>query len=48
MYGGIEVAEFLKLGLPIANVQRKPFVAKRGIKFNIPLDARQPFLRRLR
>ncbi len=42
MYGGIEVAEFLKLGLPIANVQRKPFVAKRGIKFNIPLDARSP------
>ncbi len=40
MYGGIEVAEYLKLGLPIANVQRKPFVAKRGIKFNIPLDAR--------
>ena len=42
MYGGIEVAEFLKLGLPITNVQRKPFVAKRGIKFNIPLDARSP------
>lgn len=42
MYGGIEVAEFLKLGLPIAAVQRKPFVAKRGIKFNIPLDARSP------
>ena len=42
MYGGIEVAEFLKLRLPISNVQRKPFVAKRGIKFNIPLDARSP------
>jgi hypothetical protein len=42
MYGGIEVAEFLKLGLPLANVQRKPFVAKRGIKFNIPLDVRSP------
>ncbi len=42
MYGGIEVAEYLKLGLPIANVKRKPFVGKRGIKFNIPLDARSP------
>lgn len=31
MYGGIEVAEFLKLGLPIANVQRRPFAAKRGV-----------------
>ena len=42
MYGGIEVAEHLKLGLPIADVKRTPFVEKRGIKFNIPLDARSP------
>lgn len=42
MYGGIEVAEYLKLGLPISNVTRKPFLEKRGIKFNIPLDARSP------
>lgn len=42
MYGGIEVAEYLKLGLPIVNVSRKPFIEKRGIKFNIPLDARSP------
>jgi len=42
MYGGIEVAEYLKLGLPLSNVTRKPFVEKRGIKFNIPLDARSP------
>ena len=26
MYGGIEVAEYLKLGLPIKNVTRKPFL----------------------
>ncbi|MFC1652217.1 hypothetical protein ACFL3F_00715 [Planctomycetota bacterium] len=42
MYGGIEVAEYLKLGLPIKNVTRKPFLEKRGIKFNIPLDVRSP------
>ena len=42
MYGGIEVAEYLRLGLPVTNVSRKPFVKKRGIKFNIPLDARSP------
>ncbi|VGO23518.1 hypothetical protein [Pontiella sulfatireligans] len=42
MYGGIEVAEYLKLGLPIENVSREPFLEKRGIKFNIPLDVRNP------
>lgn len=42
MYGGIEVAEYLKLGLPIQNAMRKPFLEKRGIKFNIPLDVRNP------
>jgi len=42
MYGGLEVADLLRLGLPIENQDRKPFVEKRGIKFNIPLDARTP------
>jgi len=42
MYGGLEVADLLRLGLPIKNQDRAPFVPKRGIKFNIPLDARTP------
>ncbi|OUW18224.1 MAG: hypothetical protein CBD18_03250, partial [Opitutales bacterium TMED158] len=42
MYGGIEVAEHLKLGLPIENVRRSPLVAKRGLKVNIPWDCRTP------
>ncbi len=42
MYGGLEVAERLRLGLPIESGKHKPFVDKRGIKFNIPLDARTP------
>jgi len=42
MYGGLEVADCLRLGLPIRDQERTPFVPKRGIKFNIPLDARTP------
>ena len=42
MYGGLELAERLRLGLPIENVERTPFIQKRGIKFNIPWDARTP------
>jgi len=42
MYGGLEVADLLRLGLPIKDQDRAPFVPKRGIKFNIPLDARTP------
>ena len=42
MYGGLELAEMIRLGLPIENKGQKPFVEKRGIKFNIPLDARTP------
>jgi hypothetical protein len=42
MYGGLEVADLLKLGLPVNDMERKPFVEKRGIKFNIPWDARTP------
>ena len=42
MYGGLEMADLLRLGLPIENQERTPFVPKRGIKFNIPWDARTP------
>ncbi len=42
MYSGLEVADLLRLGLPIEDQERTPFVPKRGIKFNIPWDARTP------
>ncbi len=42
MYGGIEVANYLKMGLPIENVSRQPFIEKRGIKSNLPIDVRAP------
>ena len=42
MYGGLEIAERLRLGLPIEDKYQTPFVKKRGIKWNIPLDARIP------
>ncbi len=42
MYGGIELAERIRLGLPVENVKKEPFVRKRGMKFNIPWDARTP------
>ena len=44
MYGGLDVAEAIRLDtvakLPPA--EHKPFIAQRGIKFNIPLDLRTP------
>ena len=45
MYGGLELAE--AIGLPegleaVADRQVTPYLARRGIKFNIPLDARTP------
>jgi len=42
MYGGLEVADLLRLGLPIKDQEQKPFVKKRGVKINIPLDIRTP------
>jgi len=45
MYGGLELAEAVKLGDGLAGVtnrQANPYLANRGIKFNIPLDARTP------
>jgi len=44
MYGGLDVAEALRLGTlaELKNGEHQPFIARRGIKFNIPLDARTP------
>lgn len=42
MYGGLEVAERIRLGLPIEEGEQKPFIEKRGVKINIPLDIRTP------
>jgi hypothetical protein len=42
MYGGLELADLIRLGLPIKDQKQAPFIKKRGIKFNIPLDARTP------
>ncbi len=42
--GGLDVAENIKLnGLAaVTDIDKKPFIINRGIKFNIPLDARTP------
>jgi len=45
MYGAIELAEQISLGGGLGAVEekaRKPYILKRGLKFNIPLDARAP------
>jgi len=44
MYGGLDVAEAIHLGTvaELSSEEHKPFVARRGIKFNIPLDLRTP------
>ena len=42
MYGGFEVAEQLQLNKAVLPTEGKPYLSKRGIKFNIPLDARTP------
>jgi hypothetical protein len=45
MYAGLELAESLKVDPNLNNVAEKlvnPALATRGIKFNIPLDARSP------
>ena len=44
MYGGIHLGELVKADL-LANLtdeDQAPYIAKRGLKFNIPLDIRQP------
>lgn len=43
MYGGLELAEMITLGGGLDAVRekaRKPYIFRRGLKFNIPLDAR--------
>jgi hypothetical protein len=44
MYGGLDVAEALRLGTldSLADSDHSPLIARRGIKFNIPLDLRTP------
>ncbi len=42
MYGGLRVAELIRQGLPIEDQEQQPFVKKRGVKINIPLDIRTP------
>ncbi len=44
MYGGMDIAEAIRLGAVDSTDDRThaPFMAKRGIKFNIPLDLRTP------
>jgi hypothetical protein len=45
MYGGLELAEAVRVTGSlegVANRQVSPHLARRGIKFNIPLDARNP------
>jgi hypothetical protein len=44
MYGGLDVTEAIRLGT-VADLkagEHTPYIAQRGIKFNIPLDARTP------
>ncbi len=42
MYGGLEVAEQITLNGTVVPTQANPDIKRRGIKFNIPLDARTP------
>ncbi len=44
MYGGLDLAEAVRLGTlaELRDGDHSPYVARRGIKFNIPLDVRTP------
>ncbi len=44
MYGGLDIAEAIRLGTldSLKDSDNKPHIARRGIKFNIPLDLRTP------
>lgn len=45
MYGGLEVAEMIALGGGLCAVvpkARKPYIFRRGLKFNVPFDGRAP------
>lgn len=44
MYGGLELAEVIRMTgwEGVENVDQNPYMARRGIKFNCPLDERTP------
>jgi hypothetical protein len=44
MYGGLDLAEAIRLGSigQVADSDHSPYIEKRGIKFNTPLDVRTP------
>lgn len=42
MYGGLTVAEQIEIAQKVTATEGKPSIERRGIKFNIPLDARTP------
>ncbi|MCB1122248.1 MAG: hypothetical protein KJT03_11910, partial [Verrucomicrobiae bacterium] len=45
MYGGLEMAEMIDLNGGLQGIEekaRKPYVLRRGLKFNIPFDGRTP------
>ncbi len=44
MYGGLDIAEAIRLGTldSLKDSDHQPHIARRGIKFNIPLDLRTP------
>jgi hypothetical protein len=44
MYGGLDLAEAIRCGAldAVKDGHHRPYIARRGIKFNIPLDARTP------
>ncbi len=45
MYAGIDLAEMILLGKDldhIGSLEQKPYIKHRGLRFNIPLDARTP------
>lgn len=45
MYGGLELAEMISLGGGLDSVQEKahkPYLLRRGLKYNIPFDGRAP------
>ena len=44
MYGGLELAETIRIGGlgAVVDTVQEPYMAMRGTKFNIPLDARSP------
>ncbi len=45
MYGGLELAERIRLTAALEEIQPvedRPYIEQRGLKFNLPLDARTP------